>query len=78
MSKLIKQANIVLELDDKNVTFRDLKDFVENLEFMGVPDDEVLDICSIYYCYTNEFEYIVDGDSVPGNPRNDILVELKF
>lgn len=78
MSDFIKQSSLYVYLGS-NSTVKDLREFVQYLDLLKIPDHHLLEECNLGYYYSTEPELIINGDkSYGGNDVYDILVPLTF
>lgn len=78
MSKVNKEANIWYILDGRGNTAGDLREFVKDLDDLGVPDAYPLEDCTIAFHYGGEFEFILDAEYAPYQNKYDVLIPMNF
>lgn len=78
MSKVNKEANVWYILDGRGNTVGDLREFVNHLDVLGVPDSYALEDCIVAFRYGGEFELILDGEFAPYENKYDVLIPMKF
>lgn len=78
MSKVKKECNIWYTLDGEIVTVGDLRELVEELNAIKVPDNYLLTTCNVEFYFAGNPELILDGDSMPNEDRYNLLVEMKY
>lgn len=78
MAKHTKDASIWYILDGRNNTVGDLREFIEEINLLGVPDNYKLEDCIVTFHYQGDVELIIDGEYAPYVDKYDILVKLDF
>jgi hypothetical protein len=78
MSGLRKECALWYILDGKSHTAGDLREFVEALNKLEVPDEYVLTDCIVSFVFEGKPELIIDGESAPYKDRYDIILPVKF
>lgn len=78
MSKIKKECSLWYSLDEGAYTVGDLREFVEALNNLGVPDDYELSDCTVAFFYSGDTDLILDGESSPSKERYDILLNMDF
>ena len=78
MSKVKKEASIWYILDGRGNTAGDLREFVKDLDVLGVPDSYPLEDCIVTFHYGGEFELILDGEFAPYKDKYDVLIPMDF
>ena len=78
MPKFVKEGTVWVSLEGPKVKFGQLKELIAYLDYIGVPDSYILEDCTVTFTHTGRIEPTLDGESLPGNDKYDIIIITDF